>query len=248
MQKIAISLSKGGVGKTTTTVNLGHGLAMAGKRVLIVDADTQGQCAVLLGVRPTAGLAAILQGEVDIQSVICSARPNLDILSGGRELAGVKRLIDRSEFGGEQIVREALKPLDGTYDFLLIDTSPGWDALTVNALFAADEVLAPVSLEALTLQSLLEFSQSLQSMARYHPSLKLRYVLPTFLDRRVAKSEEILRQLREHFPSQVCASIRYNVRLSEAPAYGHTIFEYAPNSPGAQDYKTLVERILQHDS
>lgn len=247
MRKIAISISKGGVGKTTTVVNLGHGLALAGKRVLIVDADTQGQCAVLLGVKPTEGLAAALQGQADIKSVIWPARDNLDLLAGGRELAGIKRFIDRAEFGGEQIVQEALKPLEGSYDFLLMDTSPGWDALTVNALFATNEVLAPVSLEALTLQSLLEFSRSLQSMARYHPTLELRYVLPTFMDRRVAKSAEILQQLQQHFPDQTCTPIRYNVRLSEAPAHGNTILEYAPKSPGAQDYQTLVERIL-HDS
>ena len=111
-------------------------------------------------------------------------------------------------------------------------------------LFYASEVLSPVSLEVLTLQGLLDFSLNLLTIQKYHTSLALRYVLPTFLDRRVRKSEEILAQLESHFPEQVCTPIRYNVRLSEAPGYGQTIFEYAPHSPGAEDYRLLTERIL----
>jgi len=119
--------------------------------------------------------------------------------------------------------------------------------LSVNALFYADEVLSPVSLEVMTLQSLLDFTQSLAAIQRYHPELALRYVLPTFLDRRVRKSDEILAQLAGHFGERVCAPIRYNVRLSEAPGYGLTIFEYAPHSPGADDYRALAERILRDE-
>ena len=97
----------------------------------------------------------------------------------------------------------------------------------------------------MTLQSLLDFAQSVSAIQRYHPGLSLRYVLPTFLDRRVRKSDEILAQLQGHFGAKVCAPIRYNVRLSEAPGSGQTIFEYAARSPGAEDYQQLAERILQ---
>jgi chromosome partitioning protein len=96
----------------------------------------------------------------------------------------------------------------------------------------------------MTLQSLLDFSQSLSAIQRYHPALSLRYILPTFFDRRVRKSDEIRGQLAEHFGPKLCEPIRYNVRLSEAPGYGQTIFEYAPHSPGAEDYRALTERIL----
>ena len=244
MRKIAVALSKGGVGKTTTAVNLAAGLARAGRRVLLIDVDTQGQAAKLLGCAPAAGLAEVAGGEVPAEQAVSPARENLDLLAGGRGLATLKRVITRKDFGGEQTIAEALAPLDDAYDYAILDTAPGWDALSVNALFYATEVLTPVSLEIMTLQSLLDFNQSLAAIQRYHPALALRYILPTFFDRRVRKSDEIRSQLASHFGARLCEPIRYNVRLSEAPGYGQTIFEYAPHSPGADDYRALAERIL----
>ena len=116
--------------------------------------------------------------------------------------------------------------------------------MTINALFYADEVLAPVALEVMALQGLLDFRRHLDSIQRYHPELSLRYVLPTFMDRRVRKSDEIYGQLATYFAAQLCPPVRYNVRLSEAPGYGQTIFEYAPRSHGAADYQALAERIM----
>lgn len=246
MRKIAIALSKGGVGKTTTAVSLAAGLARAGKSVLLVDVDTQGQVAKALGVEPACGLADLVLGEAALPEAVLECRPNLGLLAGGRALAGLKRLITRQDFGGEQTLSEALAPLDGRYDYVILDTAPGWDALTVNALFYAGEVLAPVSLEVMTLQGLAEFARSLLSIQKYRPDLALRYVLPTFLDRRVRKSDEILRQLGLHYGEQLCPPVRYSVRLSEAPGYGQTIFEYASGSPGAEDYQKLTERVMQH--
>lgn len=244
MRKIAIALSKGGVGKTTTAVNLAAGLALAGSRVLLIDVDTQGQAAKALGLAPPAGLAELTAGEVGVEAAITPARENLDLVAGGRGLASLKRLITRKDFGGEQTLAEALAPLDGRYDFTVLDTAPGWDALSINALFYAQEVLSPVSLEVMTLQSLQDFIQSLAAIQRYRPELALRYVLPTFLDRRVRKSDEILAQLAGHYGTRLCDPIRYNVRLSEAPGYGQTIFEYASHSAGADDYRRLTERIM----
>ena len=246
MRKIAVALSKGGVGKTTTAVNLAAGLAALGQRVLLIDSDTQGQAARALGCEASAGLAEVTTAEVGPLEATLKARENLWLLAGGRSLAGLKRDIARRDFGGEQAVAEALAPFEGQYDFVILDTAPGWDTLTINVLFYADEVLAPVSLEIMTLQGLLDFGKSLVAIQRYRPNLVLRYVLPTFLDRRVRKSDEILAQLRTHYPTELCDPIRYSVRLSEAPGYGQTIFEYAPSSPGAQDYRNLVERI-NHD-
>lgn len=249
MRKIAVSLSKGGVGKTTTAVNLGAALALAGQRVLLVDTDTQGQCASILGVRPEQGLAAVATGEIALRDALLEARPNLWLLGGGRALAGLKRLIDRKDFGGEQTLSETLGAeilrAAGPFDFLLLDTSPGWDALTVNALFCVEEVIAPVSLEALTLQGLLEFSESLAAISKYKTPLGLRFVVPTFLDRRVSKSGEILELLQAHYPALICDPIRYNVRLSEAPGHGQTIFEYAPTSTGAHDYSALARTVME---
>lgn len=243
MLKIAVALSKGGVGKTTTAVNLAAGLALAGRRVLLIDVDTQGQAAKLLGCAPAVGLAEVAGGDLPAGQAVTAARPNLDLLAGGRGLATLKRVITRKDFGGEQTISEALASLDDAYDYAISDTAPGWDALSVNALFYAAEVLAPVSLEIMTLQSLLDFNQSLAAIQRYHP-ITLRYIVPTFFDRRVRKSDEIRAQLANHFGARLCEPIRYNVRLSEAPGYGQTIFEYAPHSPGADDYRALAERVL----
>jgi chromosome partitioning protein len=246
-RRIAVALSKGGVGKTTTAVGIAAGLASAGRRVLLIDTDTQGQVAKALGENPTVGLAELVGGEVSPEQALVEARERLWLLAGGRTLAGLKRVITRKDFGGEQTLSEALALLQDAYDYVILDTAPGWDALTVNVLFYAHEVLAPVSLEVLTLQGLIDFSQSLAGVVKYHRSLALKYVLPTFMDRRVKKSGEILAQLQGHFGQVLCSPIRYNVRLSEAPGFGQTIYEYAPRSTGAEDYSRLTERILRDD-
>ncbi|MCA9870901.1 MAG: ParA family protein [Anaerolineae bacterium] len=248
MRKIAVALTKGGVGKTTTAVNLAAGLALAGRKVLLIDVDTQGQAGQSLGVAAQAGLAELVAGDGAPDQLTAMARDNLYVLAGGKSLAGLKRVIARKDFGGERTLAEALAALDGRYDYVIVDTAPGWDVLTVNVLFYVDEVLAPVSLEVMTLQGLTEFSQSMASIQRYRDGLALRYVLPTFMDRRVRKSEEILGQLHTYFPGQTCQPIRYNVRLSEAPGYRQHIFEYSPRSAGAEDYRRLTERIMQDDA
>lgn len=248
MKKIAVSLSKGGCGKTTTAVNLSAGLARAGYKVLLIDSDTQAQAGSMLGIRKEGGLSGLVSGQIQPEEAILQARERLWLLTGGSSLAGLKRLISQREYGGERTLAEALDRLDGQYDYCLLDSAPGWDSLTVNVLFYATEILAPVSLEVMTLQGLLQFVQRLQAIQKHHQELQLRYVLPTFLDRRVKKSEEILGQLQAHFGPLLCSPIRYNVRLSEAPGHGMSIFEYAPGSPGAQDYQKLTERIMADDT
>lgn len=247
MRKIAVALSKGGVGKTTTAVNLAAGLAKEGYHVLLVDVDTQGQASQALGVKARFGLAELACGARSSEQTILQARDNLWLLAGGRELAGLKREIARQDFGGEQTVSNALKPLDGDYDYVILDTSPGWDSLTINALFYATEVIAPVALESMALQGLREFGVSLSEIQRYHQRLGLNYILPTFMDRRVKKSQQIYDMLLEYYHARVCEPIRYNVKLSEAPGYGQTIFEYDARSSGAAGYEALVERILDDE-
>lgn len=245
MRKIAVALSKGGVGKTTTAVNLAAGIARTGRNILLVDVDTQGQLKRALGADTQVGLSEFVQGTVTAEQAIYQARENLWLLAGGRSIAGLKRDITRKDFGAERMLTEALEGIDGRFNFVLVDSGPGWDALTVNVLFYCEEILAPVSLEVMTLQGLMEFSQSVASIRKYKQNLALKYILPTFFDRRVKKSEEILAQLQEHFGERLCLPVRYNVRLSEAPGYGMTIFEYAPRSAGAEDYRKLTERILE---
>ena len=238
---IAISISKGGTGKTTTAVNLAAGLAALGRRVLLIDTDTQGHAALMLGVAPTHGLKELVLGEVSFDPY--PARPNLHLLGGGQALATLKQHIARQEFRGELTLAEALTPVITNYDFVLVDTSPGWDLLNANVFFFVEEILAPVSTEVLTLKSMVDFLSLVTRIQKYKP-LTLKYVVPTYLDKRVKKSSEVLTQITKFFPPEtVCPTIRYNVKLSEAPGHGQTIFEYDPHCNGAQDYLALTRRI-----
>jgi chromosome partitioning protein len=246
-RKISVSLSKGGVGKTTTAVNLAVGLSLAGYKVLLVDTDTQGQSSYMLGVNPKAGLTELVMGELSPEETMLQVRERLWLLAGGKSLAGVKRLIGRKDFGGELTLAETLTEPAKSFDYVIVDTSPGWDPLTVNILFYVTEILTPVSLEVMSIQGLVEFLKSISAIQKYRPQIALKYILPTFLDMRVKKSVGILEKLQELYGNNVCAPIRYNVRLSEAPAYGKSIYEFAPGSPGATDYRELVRKVANNN-
>jgi len=246
MRKICIALSKGGVAKSSTAISVSHGIALSGKKVLLIDTDDQGQDAFLLGVKPKYGLADVLNEQVRVEQALFQAREGLWILSGGRGLSGVKRAIGRKDFSSEQTLSEFLCPIEGKFDFVIVDTSPSWDTLTINALFYCLEVLTPVSLEVLTLNSLVEFAERLKSVQKFNKKLHHTYLLPTFWDRRVKKSSEILEQLKKYYPEQICEPIKYSVRISEAAGFGKTIYEYASSSSGVKDYQKTVERILNY--
>ena len=244
-RKICVTLSKGGVGKTTTAVNLSAGLAMAGYKVLLIDTDTQGQSSFMLGKKPPAGLTELLTGELPAEETIFPARPNLDLLSGGRSLAGVKRIIDKKSFGSEWTLSEAMEKIDKEYDYVIIDTSPGWDQLTVNVLFYADEILTPVALEVMALHGLAEFIKNLHAIRKYK-EIDLKYVVPTFLDTRVEQPKNIYRKLQSLYGDKVCTPIRYDEELSKIPSHGQTIFEFIPDGDGAADYGALVRLIARN--
>ena len=243
MRIIAVAMTKGGVGKTTTAVNLSHGLAMRGHRVLLVDADTQGQCAQALGVETDLTLTEVLTEDVSILDVVTRARGNLDLVASDYHLTKGALAIARRETAGHLALAEALEPVADRYDFAVIDAAPGFDAIAVNVLGCAHDVVAPAALTPAALAGMFDFVRHVASVQKHNTSLNLRYVLPTFLDLRVHQSTEMLEQLRGHFEIQLCDPIRVNVDLAEAFGYQSTIFEHAPHSRGASDYKRFIDRV-----
>jgi len=244
MRKIAVACSKGGVGKTTTAVNLAAGLALAGRTVLLVEADALGHVGFALGIEAEMGLTEVVLGEVRPEEAPTKARERLWVLPGGPAVESVKNVLSRRRCGSHKIVAEALAPLDGRYDYVILDTSAGWDRLTRATLAYAEEILLPVSMEAMAIQTLLEFLRAVADVQSYK-KLILRYVVPTFFDGRVKKSEVLLGMLKRYYGERMCSPISYNVKLSEAPALGKTIYEYAPKSRGAVDYARLTECVAR---
>jgi chromosome partitioning protein len=244
LRKIAITNAKGGVAKTTTCVNVGAGLALAGYRTLLIDCDTQGQVSKSLGIRAGEGLAELLQGDARLNDVQIEARENLFVIAGGGTLSNAKRLISRRDMRSELVLSETLADLRG-YDFVLLDTAPSWDVLNVNCLFYVEELLIPVSMEVLALQGIGDLLGRVQQVQRYREEPLAKSIIPTFYDGRVSKSAEILEQLERYFPGAVWPPVRYNVRLSEAPGFGQHIFEYAKSSNGAADYARLAQRLAK---
>jgi chromosome partitioning protein len=253
MRKIAVAMAKGGVGKTTTAVNLAHGLASTGKKVLLVDCDTQGQVAKFLGEKPLCGLYEFITERLEDGQTIARndtihpCRENLWMLDGGIRLVELKNWLGEQPRDIRQtVLAKKLIPKEGALDFLIFDCAPGWDVLSVNILMAASEVLCPVALQGPSMQGLKTFFRYLQSAQKINRELRLEYILPTMFDRRTRHSHEIFIQLKKYFSRQICDPIHYNVRLSEAPANGQTIFEYDIRAQGARDYQILIRRILNN--
>jgi chromosome partitioning protein len=198
-----------------------------------------------LGVQAGEGLGELLQGEAGLGDVQVETRENLFVIAGGGSLSGAKRLISRRDMRSEMVLSEALEDLNG-YDFVLLDTAPSWDVLNVNCLFYVEELLIPVSMEALALQGVGDLVARVEQVQRYRENRVLKKnIIPTFYDGRVSKSAEILEQLERYFPGAVWPLVRYNVKLSEAPGFGQHIFEYAKRSNGAADYARLAERLAK---
>lgn len=244
MRTIAIANQKGGVGKTTTAITLGHGLALRGKRVLLVDTDPQGHVALGLGLRGfDKTLAELLDGKATLTECIIEGRPGLDVIPADDRLASTKRGLARDDLGAHRLSK-SLEGLGG-YDFAIVDCSPGWDTLSVAVLLLVNEVILPCNLEFLSLVGVRSQLESILTVQGYNSDLTIAFILPTKLDRRTRQSEEALAMLREHFGDLVAEPIRINVALSEAASFGQSIFEYSPRSRGAEDYTRLAKEVLQ---
>ena len=242
MNKIIIANRKGGVAKSTTAVHLAAGLAMVGVRVLLIDTDTQGHCAYMLGVEPEKGLADVLDGS-EGTGALYEARENLFLLAGGRNLAGISRLIARENIAPEKFMSKKLKQFDGQFDVAIIDGAPGFNELAINALVYATEAIIPVSYEILSVHGLSEFLQEIEEIEEA-ANFSLPYrILPTIKDNRVKKTEQIGQQLTDYFNGKVLEPIPYSAEVSRAPGQKKTLFEYAPKDRACHSYAILAGTV-----
>lgn len=246
---IAIVNQKGGVGKTTTAVNLGAYLARLGQRVLLIDLDPQANATSGLGIdhrKLERGIYEVLVTPTRVGDVIVTTDiDNLHVAPATVSLAGASvELVplDRREF----LLRDNLQDIQDRYDYILIDAPPTLGLLTVNSLVAADEVVIPVQSEYYSLEGLGQLTETIDLVkANLHPNLRLLGVVLTMYDPQYALSDAVLTELYRHVPgAQIFRSvIPRNIRLAEAPSYGQTIHEYDPYSPGAKAYKKLAKEI-----
>jgi len=244
---------KGGVGKTTTAINLGSYLAYYGQRVLLVDIDPQANATSCLGVDKhtvkSGTYDVLIGGSAAAAQILHNPRLKLSLLPASPALAGAEvELV--SELAREGFLKKALAPVVDRYDYILVDCPPSLGLLTLNGLVAArDGVIIPVQCEYLPLEGLSQLTQTLDRVRNViFPDLRVRGVVLTMFDGRTKLSNDVVNEVRRHFPNLVFAAIiPRSVRLAEAPSYGQPISVYAPNSSGAEAYAALARQVLAGD-
>ncbi len=254
MTKIyAIVNQKGGVGKTTSVINLAANLAQNGRRVLVVDIDPQANATSGIGVdKNSLELSMydlLLEEATPHETIVRLEEAGLDVLPSHPALAGAEVELVNA-IGREYRLQKGLEAVNGRYDYILIDCPPSLGLLTVNALTAAkDGVLIPVQCEYLALEGLTQLMQTVELVQKYlNPGLVVRGLIMTMYDSRTNLSRQVVEEVRSYFPGKVFrAIVPRNVRLSEAPSYGQPITLYAPKSPGAIAYKVLAAELLKGD-
>lgn len=243
---ITVANQKGGQAKTTTTINLAAWLAENGKKVLIVDNDPQGHCAVALGVRPEPCAFNVLLGLGDPhQWVRETGRPNLFLIPGNHSTATAQSVMT-AENRPISAVLDAITPLIAEYDYVLFDTAPSAGGVQERSLFASKYVIVPVATKFFTLDGLCQIADTLMQLRQSHNWRgALLGVLPTFYHTNTNESHAALRQLKWTFGNSIFTPIHDSTVLRECTAEGKTIFEYAPKSDAAQEYAVVAEYVLK---
>lgn len=248
---IAVGNQKGGVGKTTTTVNLGAALAYLGKKVLIIDSDSQGNATSGLGIERGEiinSLYEILVNQVDMAScVLPTSRENLFIVPSNIQLAAAELELATVP-NRESRLKNAVDPIKEDYDYILVDCPPSLGQLSINAFTAADTILIPVQAEYYALEGLSQLLNTIRLVQKsYNRDFRIEGVLLTMLDARTNLGYEVVEEVRKYFQEKVYKTIiSRNIRLSEAPSYGQSIIDYDIRSRGAEMYLELAKEVLQN--
>lgn len=246
---ISIANQKGGVGKTTTAVNLSAALALEGKRVLLIDADPQANATSGLGIDVESvelGTYQVLEHTASVRDTIISTdSPNVDLIPAHIDLVAIEiELVDKLE--REYMLKKALKELSDEYDFILIDCAPSLGLITLNSLVASNSVIIPIQCEYFALEGLGKLLNTIKSVQKIHnKELEIEGLLLTMYDARLRLSNQVVDEVRKHFSSMVFETVVHrNIRLSEAPSYGESIISYDATSKGAVNYINLANEII----
>ncbi|TPR23435.1 ParA family protein [Apilactobacillus timberlakei] len=246
---ISLANQKGGVGKTTTSVNLGADLASNGKKVLLIDADAQGNATSGVGIKKSSikkDIYDILVNEEDINDAILhSVHDNLDVVPATIQLSGADIELT-PQMARETRLLNALKVVKDNYDYILVDCPPSLGLITINAFTASDSILIPVQSEYYALEGLSQLLNTVKLVQKhFNPDLKIEGVLLTMYDARTKLGQQVNSEVRNYFGDTVYQTvITRNVRLSEAPSYGLPIIDYDPKSKGSELYMQLAKEVL----